>query len=204
VRFDAPAAGALAERLQGRGVPPEAAHAAARLALGDGEKARALALADGPELRARAEAFARAPATDRPWRPLLELARAHATAAREQVEQALADELAYLPRKEHRRRETEYGERARRAERRAHTATLDHALQLAGLWYRDLVCVAAGAEELVHHTDRLDALRADAPRKTAAEWRAAVDRVEDTRARLALNVSEELALEALAYRLAEA
>ena len=204
VRFDAPAAGALAERLQGRGVPPEAAHAAARLALGDGEKARALALADGPELRARAEAFARAPATDRPWRPLLELARAHANAAREQVEQALADELAYLPRKEHRRRETEYGERARRAERRAHTATLDHALQLAGLWYRDLVCVAAGAEELVHHTDRLDALRADAPRKTAAEWRAAVDRVEDTRARLALNVSEELALEALAYRLAEA
>jgi len=31
------------------------------------------------------------------------------------------------------------------AERRAATQALDHALQLTGLWYRDLACVAAGA-----------------------------------------------------------
>jgi DNA polymerase-3 subunit delta' len=81
------------------------------------------------------------------------------------------------------------------------TGTLDHALQLVGLWYRDLACVAASAEELAHHTDRLEALREDAALRDGAAWRDAVELVDDTRARLALNVSEELALEALAYRL---
>jgi DNA polymerase-3 subunit delta' len=205
VRFDPLPAATLAERLQSRGVAPETATACARLSLGDGERALALALGDGPALRARAEAFARAPlhggvAAERAWRPLLEQARAAGAEARAQVEAALAEELTYLPKKEHRRRESEYAERARRAERRAATAALDHALQLAGLWYRDLACLAAGAEELVHNTDRLEQLRADAGRDGAA-LRRAVELVDDTRARLALNVSEELALEALSYRL---
>jgi DNA polymerase-3 subunit delta' len=206
VRFDPLAPDRLADRLRARGVAPEAATACARLALGDGERAPALALGDGPALRARAEAYARAPlhgraAAERAWRPLLEQARALGARAREQVEAALADELAYLPKKEHRRRETEYADRARRAERRAATAALDQALQLIGLWYRDLACVAAGAPELVHHADRLAALRDDAATGDGARFRRAVELVDDTRARLALNVSEELALEALAYRL---
>jgi DNA polymerase-3 subunit delta' len=206
VRFDPLPAGRLAERLRSRGVAPETATACARLALGDGERALALALGEGPGLRARAEAYARAPlhgraSADRAWKPLLEQARALGGRAREQVEAALADELAYLPRKEHRRRESEYADRARRAERRAATAALEQALGLAGLWYRDLACVAAGAEELVHHADRLAALRDDAATGDGARFRRAVELVDDTRARLALNVSEELALEALAYRL---
>ena len=61
VRFDPPSPGKLAERLESRGVAPIAARACARLSLGDGERALALALGDGPALRARAEAFARAP-----------------------------------------------------------------------------------------------------------------------------------------------
>ena len=61
VRFDALGAEAVAQRLQSRGVAPDAALACARLSLGDGEKALALGLADGPALRAHAEAFARAP-----------------------------------------------------------------------------------------------------------------------------------------------
>jgi DNA polymerase-3 subunit delta' len=204
VRFDPLPAAALAERLQSQGVPPEAATACARLSLGDGERALRLALGDGPALRARAEAFARAPLAgrthaERAWRPLLEQARAAGGAAKEQVEAALAEELSYLPKKEHRRRETEFTERARRAERRAGTGELDHALQLVGLWYRDLACVAAGAEDLVHHADRLDALREDAEGRDGFLDKVAL--VDDTRARLALNVSEELALEALAYRL---
>ena len=140
-------------------------------------------------------------AAQRPWRPLLEQARGAAVAAREQVEQALAEELEYLPKKEHKRRETEYAERARRAERRAETAALDQALQLAGLWYRDLACVAAGAPELAHHSDRAAELARDAAGRDAAQLRRAVDLVEDTRARLPLNVTFELACEALAYRL---
>src|SRR4051795_8652261 len=115
VRFDALPPARLAERLQSRGVAPEQAEACARLALGDGERALALALGDGPALRARAEAFARAPlhqatAKELPWKAMLEQARAAGSAAREHVEAALADELAYLPKKEHKRRETEYTE----------------------------------------------------------------------------------------------
>ena len=204
VRFDPPAADALAQKLQSRGVPPGAATACARLSLGDGERALTLALGDGPALRARAEAFARAPLAgrahaDRAWKPLLDQARAAGGAAKEEVEAALAEELSYLPKKEHRRRETEFTERARRAERRASTGALDHALQLVGLWYRDLAFVAAGADELVHHADRMDALREDAEGRDG--FLEKVELVDDTRARLALNVSEELALEALAYRL---
>ena len=206
VRFDPLPVAALAQRLQSRGVAPDAADACARLSLGDGERALALALGEGPALRARAEAFARAPLAgrahaERAWRPLLDSARAAGGAAKEQVEIALAEELEYLPKKEHKRRETEFTERARRGERRATTGALDHALQLVGLWYRDAACVVAGADELVHHSDRLVALREDADGREHGALLAKVALVDDTRARLALNVSEELALEALAYRL---
>src|SRR4051794_18073823 len=60
VRFDAPTAAQLAERLERHGIAPETAQASARLALGDGRRALALALGDGPALRAAAEALARA------------------------------------------------------------------------------------------------------------------------------------------------
>ena len=201
VRFDPLPAAELAARLEARQVAPETATACARLSLGDGE--RALAMALEPDLRTRAEAFARAPLHHRPLaaEPLLEQARAAGARARETVEAALAEELEYLPKKEHRRRTTELDERARRAERRAATQALEHALQLAGLWYRDLACVAAGAEELAYNADRLDALREDAALRDRDAWLRAVELVDDTRARLALNVSEPLALEALAYRL---
>src|SRR4051812_23532800 len=166
VRFDALSSEEVARRLQSRGVAPEAALACAKLALGDGEKALALGLAEGPALRAHAEAFARAPLAGRaaaaPWEPLLKTARDRGRAARESVEAALAEELAYLPKKEHKKREKEFGERAQRAERRATTGALEQALQLIGLWYRDLACVVAGAPELAHHSDRLPALREDA------------------------------------------
>ena len=61
--------------------------------------------------------------------------------------------------------------------------------------------MAAGAEELAYNTDRLDALREDAAVRDRDALLRAVELVDDTRARLPLNVSEQLALEALAYRL---
>jgi DNA polymerase III subunit delta' len=205
VRFDALGAEKVAERLQRHGVAPDAALACARLSLGDGEKALALGLADGPALRAHAEAFARAPLAGRasaaPWEPLLKTARDRGRAAREHVESALAEELAFLPKKEHKRRETEFGQRAQRAERRATTGALDQSLQLAGLWYRDVACVVAGAPELAHHSDRLPALAEDAEGRDAPPLREALELVDDARARLALNVDPQLSLEALAYRL---
>jgi DNA polymerase-3 subunit delta' len=56
--------------------------------------------------------------------------------------------------------------------------------------------------ELAFHADRADALAEDAGRD-AGSLRRAQELVDDTRARLVLNVSEELACEALAYRLEE-
>jgi DNA polymerase-3 subunit delta' len=203
VRFDPLPPEQLAARLQSRGVEPAAARACACLSLGDGERALALALGDGPALRSRAEAFARAPiqgtvGATKPWGDVLAAARARGQAAEAELEQELAAELEYLPKKEHKRKASEFAERSRRAARRAETGAIDHALQLAALWYRDLSCLALGAEELVLNTDR--DLGADGL-PDAAALHEAVELVEETRARLPFNVSYDLALQALAYRL---
>ena len=108
----------------------------------------------------------------------------------------------FSPGKERKRIETEWSERIRRARRRAETRSLDLALQVVALWYADLAAIAWGAEDLVRHRDRPDELRADGGRDPQRLMRA-VDLVEETRRRFQLNVSEELACEALAYRLEE-
>ena len=206
VRFDPPTTEQMADKLQRQGVPDNTAQAAARLSLGDGEKALHLASPDGMQLRAAAEQFARATihrSTDKkPWKAILDRTRQQGATAKAEIERQLQEELQFLPKKEHKRKETEFTERARRAERRAQTKALDHALQLTGLWLRDCACTADGAEDVVHNVDRLEAVREDAALREARLFRAGVALADDARQRLQLNVSEELALEALAYRLA--
>jgi DNA polymerase III subunit delta' len=206
VRFDAPSSEVIAERLGRHGVAPDTARACGRLALGDAERALSLALADGPALRAAAERTARAAIADRlagaPWGALIEIAGATGDAAAGEVRGRVAAEQELLPGKERKKAEREGEEQARRAHRRARSGALDQALQLVGLWLRDVACVADDAEDLVHHTDRLEALREDASGADAHRLRAGVLLVDDTRASLVLNPTEELALEALAYRLA--
>jgi len=206
VRFDALSPAALAERIGRRGIAPEQAASCARLALGDGERALALALDDGPALRAGGEALARAALAGRvgqvaPWRALLDVRKRRGDAAVAEVEAGLAEELELVARRERRRVENEYAERIRRTRRRVETGALDLGLQVAGLWLRDVACVAWGAPEVVHHVDRADALAQDAAGRDPQRLRAGVELVEDTRRRLRSNVSEELALEVLAYRL---
>ena len=206
VRFDPVPAAVLAERLQAAGAPAATALACARLALGDADRAALLSEPAGAALRASAEALARAPlheraAVERPWRAVLATGAERAAAARAALEAARDEELQFVPAKERRRVANGYEERIRRAERRARTGAIDHALQLAGLWFRDLACVAAGAPDLAHNADRAGELAADAAGRRAEPLREAVALVEDTRSRLLLNVSEDLALEALAYRL---
>ena len=206
VRFDPLPPERMAERLRQRGVEDGTmALACARLALGDGARAAALALGDGPELRAEAEAFAvAAQAGDlasRPWATLLERAEARGIVARAEVDAAFAADRELLAKRDRRRAETEHAERARRVHRRARTQALDLGLQLVALWFRDLAAVAWGAEDVVYAVDRLPALRAAAGGADPASFRRAVELVEETRERLLLNVSEELACEALAYRL---
>ena len=207
VRFDAAAPGEIAARLEREGVAPDAARACARLALGDAERALALALGDGPALRAGAEGLARGALrgelAERPWLPILAQAKKHGDAALADVEERVAAELEFLPKRDRRRAEREGLEAGRRSQRRARTRAIDSALALCGLWFRDVACIVDGAEELVHATDRADALREDAAgRETAHRLHDAVGLVDETRAALILNPTEELALEALASRLA--
>ncbi len=207
VRFDPPPSAEIAAGLRDAGVAQETAEACARLALGDARLAADLAAAPGSALRAAAERYVRraldADIADRPWAELLEAARSAGERAGEVVKAAVEDELTAIPARERRRHEREAVERIRRAERRARTSELDLGLRLAGLWLRDVACLADGMDELVYAVDRADELRADAEGRGGSDLRAGVALVEDSRQRLALNVSEELALEALAYRLME-
>jgi DNA polymerase III subunit delta' len=205
VRFDAPSPAEVAEQLIGHGVAAPTAAACARLGMGDAEQALALAQTSGRALRAAAQGFAQAAlagrsASERPWGALLTAVRATGQALTEQLESDKAADLEFYPKKERKRVETEWTERIRRARRRAETGSLDLGLELVTLWFADLAVLADGAEDLVRNLDRVTELRSDAG-PSAAALRQAMELVEDTRQRFQLNVSEELACEALAYRL---
>ena len=202
VRFDPLAPAQIAARL--KDVEPERAQACARLALGDARLAARLAGMEGQALRAAAESFVRSALNgstgERRWTELLDVAKAAGVAAGEAQDERLARELELVASKERKRYEREGSDARRRAERRARTQALDLTLRLAELWLRDVLCIAEGAPECVYAMDRLVELGADAQGRSGASLRCAVELVQDTRLRLALNVSEELALEALSYR----
>ncbi len=108
-----------------------------------------------------------------------------------------------MPGKERKRHQREGAEAQRRVERRARTETLELGLRLAELWLRDVLCLELDAAELIHATDRHEQLRADAGRVPVDALARAIELVGSTRLSLAVNVAEELALEALAYELAD-
>jgi len=64
-----------------------------------------------------------------------------------------------------------------------------------------VLCLCEGAGEAIYALDRRAELDEDARGRDAARVGEAIELVQDTRLRLTVNVSEELALEALAYRL---
>jgi len=207
VRFEAPSLDVLAQRLGRHGVDPQTAQACARLSLGDAERALELALGEGPAIRARAEQLARAVISGdllaRPWEGLLGAAGARADVAARATEERLTADLDLLPKREQSRARREATEAARRAQRRARTDSIDVALQLTGLWLRDVAVTVDGAAELVHHADRAEAVAEDAARfRSALPLRAGVAAVDDTRFALhEVHATPELALEALAFGL---
>jgi DNA polymerase-3 subunit delta' len=206
VRFEPPSAARLAERLQEDGADADVALACGRLALGDAHRAGALAFGEGPQLRDAAQAFVVAALAGeldaRPWAALLDRAAAAGERASEELEAQHAAELDLVARSERQRFDREHAERVRRLVRRSAAATLDLGLAVCELWCRDAAVIAEGAPELVHATDRRDALNDTASGRSPRTLHRAIDLIADTRERLALNVTEELALEALAYRLA--
>ncbi len=210
VRFDPLASALVRERLEqagGEQLDPVRAAACAELAGGDVRLAQRLAGEEGAKLRSWAETFVgaalRARNEERKWIELLEVAKAAAAAKGAEAGERLREEAELLPSKERRKYEREGADVVRRAERRARTATLELGLKLAEQWLRDAWCFAAGTPELALALDRTAQLAACAEGRSAASLMKGVELVCDTRLRLPLNVSEELALEALAYRLAE-
>ena len=183
-------ADAVEAALAGEGAPERLA-AVSRLSAGDLDRARFLLSDPGRALRSAATGL------DREWRQVLELAQAAGEEAEDVARKALeADAEAGVKRSA---RETT--DEAKRAGRRRRTDVLDLGLELSAAWFRDLGAVASGAGEVVFNCDRVEALRAGAAEHDAAGFRRAAEQVQGTRRRLDLNVSEELALEALVIRL---
>jgi hypothetical protein len=194
--------------LEEEGVEPARAGACGRLALGNASRARFLASSEGDALRADVERLVLdalgAEAAGEPWRGLLERAEERRQRAEEAVEERKRERLETEPRGRDRTAlEREFDEMARREGRRARTEVLELGLELAAVAFRDLVCVAAGADAAVLGTDRIDRLAPAAADRDPVRLRQAAERCEEARESLELNVSEDLALSALSFRLRE-
>jgi DNA polymerase-3 subunit delta' len=207
VRFEPLPAPRIAAQLEAEGFDPAAADACARLALGDGGRARFLAGADGRALRADVEAMVRAALADadgaaEPWRALLERAEKGRKDAEDDVGEDRRKRMELEPKdRERRALEKEFDDTAKRAGRRARTEVLELGLELATLTFRDLVCVAEGAHDAVLATDRVEAMTGTAQARDPRKLREAAELCENTRESLQLNVQEDLALAALSLRL---
>jgi DNA polymerase-3 subunit delta' len=188
--------GLLGER--GAGTDPTAA---ARLAAGDLERARFLLSEEGSRIRDQAQACAAAAVAGElggaPWRALLAGAEAVGEEAEAEARERLQEEADAAGRRSAR----EVTDGAKRAGRRRRTEVLDLGLELSAAWLRDLAAVAAGAPAVAFNSDRLEELSRQAAGMSPGPLLEGVRLVQETRRGLDLNVSEELALEALFFRL---
>ncbi len=178
--------------------------AAARLASGDPDRAAFLLTPGGRELRDAAQACVdgalRGELGEAPWTGLLEAAEAAGSAARAESEESTAEqEAAQAAAPRTRGRQAEEG--ARRVARRARTEALDLGLALVAAALRDLAAAAEGADDLLLNVDRTEQIRSGATDLEARRARRGAELAIDTRRRLQVNVAEELALEALVFRL---
>ncbi len=192
----------------GLGDDEQERRAVARLAGGDPERAALLLDAEGRELRSAAQACVAAALSGEldgaPWSGLLQGAEAAGSRAGDAANArliAIEADAGEADAPGARRREREAEEAARRIARRARTEALDLGLALIAAWLRDLAAVAEGADHLVLNADRADELRALVVDIDGRRARRGAELVMDTRRRLQVNVGEELALEALTFRL---
>jgi DNA polymerase-3 subunit delta' len=191
----------LEQKLAAEGASPDESAAAARLAAGDLERARLLLSEPGRQLRGDVERCVSAALEGEcggaPWKGLLDRAKAVGDDAEAAAREVLEEESKAGIK----RSAKEISDGAKRAGRRRRTEILALAFELCATWLRDLAAVAAGAEEVVFNRDRLDQLRSQAQGLDPAAARRGAALVQETRRGLELNVSEELALEALFFRL---
>ncbi len=211
VEFAALPPAAIEASLAGAG-PPDELIAAARLSAGDLDRARFLLSEPGRSLRAASLELGMAvgpgspgtlpdsgpgPTAHTAWRRLLDAAESAGEEA-EAVTRAALEEDSEAGLK---RSARDIADEAKRAARRRRTEILDLGLELTAAWFRDLAAVASGVAEVAYNRDRMVVLRSQAAALDPAHPRRAAELTQDTRRRLDLNVSEELALEALFFRL---
>jgi DNA polymerase III subunit delta' len=197
---DAPSPGALTP--EGRA----GLRAAARLAGGDADRARFLRSEAGAALRAAVERWAQAIRSDEladaPWAEPLALAEEQGGEAAAETERAIRERAEEAGGAAAKRGARDAQAAGRRAGRRRRTEVLDLSLALLGAWLRDLAAVGEGAAELVLNADREAALESSAAELDPRRARRGAELALETRRRLRVNVSEELALEALSFRAA--
>ena len=181
------------------GLAPERATAVARVAGGRLDRAERLLDPDAAVRRDDLLEIARAVYTDPAFSAgaaaarVLELVNDGAAEAKERVDK----ELEWLGLTE---READL--RRRRAELGAQREGVLEALEELAAWYRDLICVAAGAEGVVAHYDHLPRLAEDASAERIAAAERAAELVRETwRGFEELNLQPRLALEALFVQL---
>ncbi len=208
VRFDPLPAERITQMLEDEGVDHARAVACGRLALGNAARARFLASDDGTALRGEVERLVfdalGAIHMEEPWRGLLQRAEERRAAAEAAVEERKRERLEQEPRgRERNALEREFDETAKRDGRRARTEVLELGLELAAIAFRDLVAAAVGADDAVLGSDRIADLAPAAADRNPVKLREAAERCEETRSSLQLNVTEELALSALTFRLRE-
>lgn len=186
----------------GSGGDAEEIAAAARLAAGDLERGELLLSEPGRKLRAEAEGLAAAVLGDgeaaSSWGAMLKSAEQ----AGEEADSATRERLEEERDAGVKRSARDIADEAKRAGRRRRTELLDLGLALTATWFRDLAATGSGAADVACNRDRLAQLQSQAGDLAPNAPRRAAELVQDTRRRLDLNVSEELALEALSFRLA--
>jgi DNA polymerase-3 subunit delta' len=173
--------------------------ALARAAAGRLDRARRLLDPAAAERREALIAAARGVYLDREFQPadgasaILATADALGQEAKEREREAI--EGLSLPSRE-------ADQRVRRAQWGAERDELLAGLEALEAWYRDLVVVAAGAEQAAVHADRLDDLRADVALGLGEGPEYAAERVREVwRSLEEFNLNASLALEALFVRL---
>ncbi|MCO5314815.1 MAG: hypothetical protein M9938_01410 [Solirubrobacterales bacterium] len=183
------------------GLSSDTLEAIARLSRGDMRRARELAGKQGAGMRTAVETLMGAVLEDRladsPWQALLRQAETSGEEAAAEVEAELEGEKQEGIKHTARERD----EAVRRAKRRKRTADLALGLSLASAWARDWICVISDVPGLAFNADRLDVLEDQAARVDLAAAREATVIISETARRFRLNVSEELALESMAFRL---
>ena len=191
---------AVAERAPQLSV--EAQTAIARVAAGRLDRAERLLDPQAAERRRALLGVARAVYLD-PAFDAAVAAEALVEGARERAKEARAAAEVELEGLDLPEREAEL--RLRRAARGAEWDELLASLEELASWYRDLVAVAAGADEAVVHYDRLEELRADASVERLPGAERAAELVRETwRALAEFNLNPPLALEALFIELRRA